>query len=51
MDLGKWSWDASLFYVVPAAILYARGSRAKAGRPRALHAIAFYAGLATIVVA
>lgn len=51
MELGNWSWDPSLFYVVPAAILYARGSRTKAGRPRALQALAFYAGLATIVLA
>jgi cytochrome c oxidase assembly factor CtaG len=51
MDVGSWSWDPSLFYVVPAATLYALGSRSKAGRPSALQAVAFYAGLLSIVLA
>ena len=51
MGLGNWSWDPSLFYVVPAAALYALGCRPKAGRPSALQALAFYAGLLTIVLA
>jgi cytochrome c oxidase assembly factor CtaG len=51
MDIGNWSWDPSLIYVVPAAILYALGSRPKAGRPSALQAVAFYAGLLSIVLA
>jgi cytochrome c oxidase assembly factor CtaG len=51
MDIGNWSWDPSLFYVVPAAILYAQGSRPRAGRPSALQAVAFYAGLLAIVLA
>jgi cytochrome c oxidase assembly factor CtaG len=66
MSLSDWSWDISLVYVVPAAILYALGSRREtgrpsagrrstgrrsAGRPSALQAAAFYAGLASIVLA
>ena len=51
MGLGSWSWDIALVYVVPAAVLYALGSRPKAGRPSALQAAAFYAGLLTIVIA
>src|ERR1700730_210165 len=51
MGLRNWSWDPSLFYVVPAALLYARGSRRKTGRPRALQAVAFSAGLLAIVLA
>lgn len=61
MSLSNWSWDLSLIYVVPAAILYALGSRRRTGRPgagrpsggrpSALQAAAFYAGLASIVIA
>ncbi|HTY97858.1 MAG TPA: cytochrome c oxidase assembly protein [Solirubrobacteraceae bacterium] len=51
MDLSNWSWDPSLFYVVPAAVLYALGSRPKAGRPSALEAAAFYTGLLSLVIA
>jgi putative membrane protein len=51
MNLSHWSWDPSLFYVVPTAVLYALGSRPKAGRPSALEAVAFYAGLLSIVIA
>ena len=51
MDLSNWSWDPSLFYVVPAAVLYALGSRPKAGRPTALQAAAFYTGLLSLVIA
>jgi putative membrane protein len=51
MNLSRWSWDPSLVYVVPAAVLYALGSRPKAGRPNALQAAAFYTGLVSIVIA
>jgi putative membrane protein len=51
MSLSTWSWDPSLIYVVPAAALYALGSRPRTGRPSALQAAAFYAGLLSIVLA
>ncbi len=51
MNLSRWSWDPSLVYVVPAAVLYALGSRPKAGRPNVLQAAAFYTGLVSIVIA
>jgi putative membrane protein len=51
MNLSNWSWDPSMVYVLPAAVLYALGSRPKAGRPSALQAAAFYAGLLSIVIA
>jgi len=51
VDIANWSWDPSLFYVVPAGYLYARGSRSRAGRPSALQAVSFYAGLLAIVLA
>jgi putative membrane protein len=51
MNLSRWSWDPSLVYVVPAAVLYALGSRPKAGRPSMLQAAAFYTGLLSIVIA
>ena len=51
MDLSNWSWDPSLIYVLPAAVLYALGCRPKAGRPKALQAAAFYAGLVSLVIA
>jgi putative membrane protein len=51
MNLSRWSWDPSLVYVVPAAVLYALGSRPKAGRPSALQAAVFYTGLLSIVIA
>lgn len=51
MNLSTWSWDPSLIYVVPAAALYALGSRPKMGRPSALQAAAFYAGLLSLVLA
>ncbi len=51
MNLSTWSWDPSLIYVVPATALYALGSRPKTGRPSALEAAAFYAGLLSIVLA
>ena len=51
MDLGNWSWDPSLFYVVPAGVLYALGCRPKPGRPSALQLASFYAGLLSIVIA
>jgi cytochrome c oxidase assembly factor CtaG len=51
MSLSHWSWDASLLYVVPAAVLYALGSRPRAGRPSALQAASFYAGLVSIALA
>jgi putative membrane protein len=50
MDLARWSWDLSLIYVLPAAVLYALGSR-RPGRPTALQATAFYTGLVSIVIA
>ena len=51
MNLSNWSWDPSLIYVLPAAVLYALGSRPRAGRPNALQAAAFYAGLVSLVIA
>ncbi len=51
MDLSNWSWDPSLAYVLPAAVLYALGSRSTARRPTALQAGAFYAGLLSLVIA
>ena len=51
VSLSRWSWDPSLVYVVPAAVLYALGSRPKAGRPSALQAAAFYTGLLSIAIA
>jgi putative membrane protein len=51
MNLGNWSWDPSLLYVLPAALLYALGSRRRAGRPSALQAAAFFAGLLALVLA
>ncbi len=51
MVLSRWAWDPSLVYVVPAAVLYALGSRPKAGRPTALQAAAFYTGLLSLVIA
>jgi putative membrane protein len=51
MNLSNWSWDPSLIYVLLAAVLYGLGSRAKGGRPSALQAVAFYAGLLSIVIA
>ncbi len=51
MNLSNWSWDPSLVYVVPAAALYALGSRPKMGRPSTLQAAAFYAGLLSLVLA
>jgi len=51
MNLSGWSWDPSLVYVVPAAVLYALGSRPKAGRPSVLQTAAFYTGLLSIVIA
>lgn len=51
MSLSHWSWDPSLVYVVPAAVLYALGSRPKAGRPNVIQAAAFYTGLLSIVIA
>src|SRR5580692_11612632 len=51
MSLSHWSWDPSLVYVVPAAVLYALGSRPKAGRPSAFQAAVFYTGLLSIVIA
>jgi putative membrane protein len=51
MNLSNWSWDPSLVYVAPAAILYALGSRPRMGRPSALQAAAFYAGLLSLVIA
>jgi cytochrome c oxidase assembly factor CtaG len=51
MILSRWSWDPSLVYVLPAAVLYALGSRPKAGRPNALQVASFYTGLLSIVIA
>jgi putative membrane protein len=51
ISLSRWSWDPSLVYVVPAAVLYALGSRPRAGRPSVLQAAAFYTGLLSIVIA
>jgi putative membrane protein len=50
MPLTPWSLDPSLVYVVPAGWLYLLGSRGR-GRPAPLQALAFYAGLLTIVIA
>ena len=49
--MSRWSWDLSLIYVVPAAVLYALGSRPRLGRPNALQAAAFYTGLLSLVIA
>jgi len=46
----KWSLDPSNVYVGLAAILYIVGSRGR-NRPQPLQALAFFAGLATIVIA
>jgi putative membrane protein len=51
MNLSNWSWDPSLIYVLLAAVLYALGSRPKLARPGPLQAVAFYAGLLSIVIA
>jgi putative membrane protein len=51
MNLSRWSWDPSLVYVMPAAVIYALGSRPKAGWTSALQAAAFYTGLLSIVIA
>jgi putative membrane protein len=51
MSLSNWSWDPSLLYVLPAAVLYALGCRPRAGRPSVLQAAAFCAGLISIVIA
>lgn len=50
MNLTDWSWDPSLVYVGLAAGLYVLGSRGR-WRPKPLEAIAFFAGLLTIVIA
>jgi putative membrane protein len=50
MTWGNWSLDPSLVYVGLAASLYLLGSRGR-GRPRPLEAVAFFAGLLTIVIA
>jgi putative membrane protein len=50
MNLSDWSLDPSLAYVVLAGLLYALGSRGR-GRPTALQAVSFFAGLLTIVIA
>ena len=50
MPLTPWSLDPSLLYVGLAAGLYVLGSRGR-DRPRPLQALAFAAGLLTIVIA
>src|ERR1700722_1995762 len=50
MILSDWSRDPSLVYVVLAGWLYVLGSRAR-DRPAPLHALSFFAGLLTIVIA
>ncbi len=50
MAWGAWSLDPSLMYVGPAACLYLIGSRGR-GHPRPREAVAFFAGLMTIVIA
>jgi cytochrome c oxidase assembly factor CtaG len=50
MILTKWSLDPSLVYVVLAAALYVLGSRGR-WHPKPLEALAFFAGLLTIVIA
>jgi cytochrome c oxidase assembly factor CtaG len=50
MNLGDWSLDPSLAYVVLAGWLYVLGSRGR-DRPDAVRAASFFAGLLTIVIA
>jgi len=50
MNLGGWTFQAALVYVVAAALLYALGSR-RWRKPEPLRAAAFAGGLLTIVVA
>jgi putative membrane protein len=50
MSWTTWSLDPSLVYVGMAAVLYGLGSRGR-NRPRPLEALAFSAGLLTIVLA
>lgn len=50
MNLGAWSLDPGLAYVVVAGCLYALGSRGR-WRPTPLQAVAFFAGLLAIVIA
>jgi cytochrome c oxidase assembly factor CtaG len=50
MSMGHWSLDPGLAYVVLAGALYVLGSRGR-GRPTALQAASFFAGLLAIVVA
>lgn len=50
MSWTAWSLDPSLVYVALAAALYVLGSRGR-DRPQPLQALAFFAGLLTIVVA
>jgi putative membrane protein len=50
MIFSHWALDPSLAYVVLAGWLYVRGSRGR-DRPDNLHAISFFAGLLTIVIA
>ena len=50
MNLGRWSLDPSLVYVMGAAVLYLLGSRGR-WRPTPLQATAFFGGLLTIVIA
>jgi cytochrome c oxidase assembly factor CtaG len=50
MSLTNWSLDPSLLYVGLAAGLYLAGSRGR-WRPKPLEAVAFFAGLLTIVIA
>jgi cytochrome c oxidase assembly factor CtaG len=50
MNFSDWSLDPSLAYVVLAGWLYVLGSRGR-DRPDRLHALSFFAGLLTIVIA
>jgi putative membrane protein len=50
MSWTAWSLDPSLAYVALAAALYILGSRGR-GRPQPFQALAFFAGLLTIVIA
>ncbi len=50
MNLTDWSLDPSLVYVAFAAALYLLGSSGR-GRPTVREAVAFFAGLLTIVIA
>jgi cytochrome c oxidase assembly factor CtaG len=50
MNLGHWSLDPGLAYVVIAGCLYIIGSRGR-GRPTPLQAAAFFASLLVIVIA